>query len=80
MEPHNNVNPYDIEIGNDFSIKNYFYFCSIHPHPYSVSPSGRRHHRSMKGKSTQPNHQSYVQIEELPDDYDEGATSNAQRK
>lgn len=51
---------------------------SIHPHPYNnVSPQSRRHHRQMKDRSQHVASNHHVQIEELPDDYDEGAPSNA---
>lgn len=59
-------------------------FCfSIHPHPYNnASPQMRRtHHRQMKDRSHQHTNnyqqqqpQHHVQIEELPDDYDDSVT------
>lgn len=73
---------WSIEVLNEF-IFLISSISSIHPHPYNASPR-RSHHqqRGMKGhtaQTMQPQH--HVEIEELPDDYDEGAASyNPQQK
>lgn len=69
------------KVNNNYVIVLLLNFCSIHPHPYNnASPQMRRtHHRQMKDRSQHVNnHQHHVQIEELPDDYDDGANNSRQ--
>lgn len=65
-----------------FKIDFVLFICSIHPHPYNnASPQSRRaHSRQMKDRSHTASHpQHHVQIEELPDDYEEVAASNVRQ-